>query len=157
VQVIAIPKTHRRARRLVGGEGTDFVRCRICGKHLRVISGRHLSTHGSDRETYMDEYGLSPDKLCAKEFRRLHSSRRDYYPHGNRHWIAAIKKIHKQHGQVFAGYLQDNLPHLYSLHRWKSKHIAEQCSYIRSLAILSHKYLEKIYGDFLGPVQVNTL
>ena len=33
----------RRAQRISGGDGTDFVRCRICGKHLRVISGRHLS------------------------------------------------------------------------------------------------------------------
>jgi hypothetical protein len=43
------------------GEGIDFVRCRICGDHRRVISGRHLSKHGTDREEYMEEYGLSPD------------------------------------------------------------------------------------------------
>lgn len=53
----------------------DFVSCRICGRHLCVISGRHLSTHGTDRETYMEEYGLSPDELIAKDFRRIQSSR----------------------------------------------------------------------------------
>jgi len=118
MQVIAILKSHGRARRLDGAEGIDFVRCRICGKHLRVISSRHLSTHDTDRDTYMEEYRLTPDQLCAKDFRKLHSSRRDYHPYGKRDWITAIKKIHKQHGQVFAGYLQDNLPHLYNQGVW---------------------------------------
>jgi hypothetical protein len=107
-----------RAQRLSGGDGTEYVRCRICGKHLRVISGRHLSTYGTDRDTYMEEYRLTPDQLCAKDFRRLHSSRQEYYPHGKRDWIAAIKKTHRQHGQVFAGYLQDNLPHIYNQGVW---------------------------------------
>jgi hypothetical protein len=53
----------RRAQRISGGEGIEFVSCLICGKHLRVISGRHLSTHGTDRETYMQEYRLSPEPL----------------------------------------------------------------------------------------------
>jgi hypothetical protein len=66
----------------------------------------------------MKEYGLSPDQLCAKDFRRLHSCRQDYYPHGKRDWIAAIKKVHRQHGEVFAGYLRDNLPHLYNQGVW---------------------------------------
>ena len=48
------------------GDAIDVVRCRICGKDLRLISGRHLSIHGIDRETYMEEYGLSPDRLCPK-------------------------------------------------------------------------------------------
>jgi ROS/MUCR transcriptional regulator protein len=95
----------RWAQRVSGGDSTDFVRCRICGKHLRVISGRHLSAHGSDRETYIEEYGLSPDELCSKSFRINHSSRTDYRAHNKREWVIAIKKIHKQHGQVFAGYL----------------------------------------------------
>jgi hypothetical protein len=118
MQVIAIPKGHGRTRRLDGAEGIDFVRCLICGKHLRVISRRHLSMHESDRDTYMEEYRLSPDKLCSKSFRINHSSRRDYQPHSKRDWIAAIRKIHKEHGQVFAGYLQDNLPHLYNQGVW---------------------------------------
>jgi hypothetical protein len=108
----------RRAQRISGGEGVDFVRCRICGKHLCVISGRHLSTHGTDRETYIEKYGLSPDQLCSKSFRVNHSSRRDYRPHGKRDWIAAIRKIHKRHGHVFAGYLKDNRPHLYNQGVW---------------------------------------
>jgi hypothetical protein len=66
----------------------------------------------------MDEYRLSSDQLCAKDFRRIQSSRRGYFLHGKRDWIAAIKKVHKRDGQVFAGYLQDNLPHLYSQGVW---------------------------------------
>ena len=47
-------------------DGVQFVRCRVCRGHLRVISGgRHLSTHDTDRETYMEEYRLSPDELIA--------------------------------------------------------------------------------------------
>jgi ROS/MUCR transcriptional regulator protein len=56
-------------------DGVDFVRCRTCGKHLRVISGRHLSKHGIEREAYMNEYRLSSDELIAKDFRRIQSSR----------------------------------------------------------------------------------
>jgi hypothetical protein len=46
-----------RVRRSNKGEGIDFVSCRICGDHRRVLSGRHLSKHGTDREEYMEEYG----------------------------------------------------------------------------------------------------
>jgi hypothetical protein len=73
-------------------ESVAFVRCRIVEIYRRVISGRHLSKHGVDRETYMDEYRLSPDELIAKEFRKIQSSRRGYHPHGKSDWIAAIKK-----------------------------------------------------------------
>jgi hypothetical protein len=86
---------HRGSRCLQwldGKESVAFVRCRICGDYRRVISGRHLSKHGTDRETYMDEYRLSPDELIAKEFRKRQSSRRGYHPHD----------------------LQDNYPHLYN-------------------------------------------
>ena len=92
----------------------NFVSCRICGKHLRVISGRHLSTHGTDRETYIEEYGLSPDQLCSKSFRVNHSSRSDYRAHNRGEWIVAMRAVNKQHGNVLAGYLRDNLPHLYN-------------------------------------------
>jgi hypothetical protein len=61
-----------------GIEGIDFVRCRICGDRRRVISARHLSKHDIDRETYLEEYELSPDDLIAKDFRRIQSSRRDF-------------------------------------------------------------------------------
>ena len=60
----------RRAQRITGGDGIEFVRCHICSKHLRVISGRHLSTHGTDRETYIEEHRLTLYQLCAKDFRR---------------------------------------------------------------------------------------
>ena len=46
--------------------------------YLRVISGQHLSKHDTDRETYMEEYHLSPDELIAKAFRIIQSSRRGY-------------------------------------------------------------------------------
>jgi len=107
--------------RLLGsnrGEGIDFVRCRICGNHRRVLSARHLSKHGTDREEYMDEYGLSPDELIAKEFRVIQSSRRGYQPYGKREWIAAIKKVYKRDGNVFAIRLQKKYLHLYTQGTW---------------------------------------
>src|SRR5262249_46303124 len=79
----------RRRLRLDGDEGIDFVRCRICDDHRRVISGRHLSKHDTDRETYMEEYHLTPNELIAKDFRMIRSSRRGFYPHGKSAWIAA--------------------------------------------------------------------
>ena len=103
----------RQAQRITGSDGTEYVRCRICGKHLRVISGRHLSTHGVDRETYMQEYRLSPDKLCSKSFRINHSSRSDYRAHSRREWITAMKAVYEQHGNVYAGFLQKHYPNLY--------------------------------------------
>ena len=111
-------KTYPHRQRNGGIEGIDFVRRLICGDRRRVISGRHLSKHGIDRETYMDQYRLSADELCAKDFRRLVSSRPDYYPHGKRDWIAAIKKIYKRDGQVFAGHIQKNYPHVYHQGVW---------------------------------------
>ena len=61
----------------------------MCGGSLRVISGLHLSTHDTDRETYLEEYRLGPDELIAKDFRIIQSSRRGYFPHGKSEWIAA--------------------------------------------------------------------
>jgi hypothetical protein len=100
------------------GEGVEFVRCLICSKQLRVISGRHLSTHGTDRETYIQEYQLSLDQLCSKSFRVNHSSRSDYCPHNNREWIAAMKAVYKQHGNVYAGFLQKHDRNLYDEGLW---------------------------------------
>src|SRR5262249_6383510 len=68
-------------RILGGAEGIDFVRCRICGDHRRVISGRHLSKHETDRETYMEQYYLTLDELIAKDFRtlyRMHRSKESF-------------------------------------------------------------------------------
>jgi hypothetical protein len=76
--------TKLRRSKFHSREGIEFVVCRICGKHL--------FTHGTDRETYMLEYGLSPGKLCSKWFRLNHSSRHDYCPYSKREWIAALKK-----------------------------------------------------------------
>ena len=67
-------RIRRQPRRLNGTEGMDFVCCRICGDYRRVISARHLSKHETDRETYMEEYHLSPDELIAKQVMELGSS-----------------------------------------------------------------------------------
>jgi hypothetical protein len=107
-----------RARRFDSDDGVEFVRCRICGDYRRVISGRHLLKHGTDRETYMEEYRLSPDELIAKDFRMIQSSRRGYYPYGKSDWIDAIKNVHKTGGSVFAGNLQDKHPYLYQQGIW---------------------------------------
>jgi hypothetical protein len=113
-------RQHPRPRRskLASGGEIDLVRCRICGKHLCVISGRHLSTHGTDRETYMQDYRLSPDKLCSKSFRINHSSRSDYCAHSTREWITAMKAVHRKHGNVYAGFLQKHYPNLYVEGTW---------------------------------------
>jgi hypothetical protein len=99
-------------------DGFDFVCCRICGDHRRVISGRHLSKHDTDRETYMHEYHLTPDELIAKDFRVIQSSRPGYYPNDKRDWITTVKKLHKQGESVFAGDLQDKHPFLYDQGVW---------------------------------------
>src|SRR5262245_55820990 len=108
----------RRRRRLDGDEGIDVVRCRICGDHRRVISGRLLSKHDTDRETYMEEYDLTPDELITKDFRAIQSSRRGFYPHGKNDWIDAVKKLRKQGESISAGDLQDNYPYLYNQGVW---------------------------------------
>jgi hypothetical protein len=103
---------------LNGIEGVDFVRCRICGDHYRVISGRHLAKHGIDRQDYMAEYHLSPDKLIAKDFRVLRSSRPGFYPYGKSDWIAAIREIYRIDGNVSPKYLQAKHRHIYNQGRW---------------------------------------
>jgi hypothetical protein len=113
---------HTRQRKRSPGFGSDdgieWVRCHICGDYRRVISGRHLSKHDTDRETYMEEYHLTPDELIAKAFRMIQSSRRGYYPNGKSEWIAAMKKVYKKDGKVFAGHLQDKYKHLYEQGIW---------------------------------------
>jgi hypothetical protein len=114
-----VPQQKRLSRRgYKTGEGIDFVRCRICGDHRRVISGRHLSKHGIDREKYMQDYGLSPDELIARDFRRIRSSRRGFYPYGKKDWIVAIKKVYKRDGKVFAGHMQARCAYLYNQGVW---------------------------------------
>src|SRR5262245_41530404 len=108
----------RMSRKLTGIEGIDFVRCRICDDHRRVISGRHLSKHETDRETYMEEYALSPDELIAIAFRMIQSSHPGYYPYTKKGWIAVLQKVYENEGKVFAKYLQHNYPQLYSQGVW---------------------------------------
>jgi hypothetical protein len=101
-----------------GDDNFAFVVCCICGDRRRVISGRHLSKHDTDRETYMEEFHLSPDELSAKDFRVIQSSRRGYHPNGKSEWIAAVKKVYENDGNVFAGHLQENYAHLYEQGIW---------------------------------------
>jgi hypothetical protein len=89
------------------------VRCQICGDHRQVISGRHLSKHDTDRETY-----LSPDELIAKAFRIIQSSHPGYYPRSKKGWIAAMQKVYENDGKVFASYLQEQYPLPNSRHTW---------------------------------------
>jgi len=95
-------RQQKRPRGFDSDDGIDFVRCRICGDHRRVINTQHLSKHDTDRGTYMEEYCLTPDELIAKDFRIVQSSRPGYYPNGKKEWITAIKKVHENGGQVFA-------------------------------------------------------
>jgi hypothetical protein len=99
-------------------DGIEVVCCRICGDHRRVISRQHLSKHDTDRETYMEEYHLTPDELIAKDFSRIQSSRRGYYPNGKSEWIGAMKNVYKKDGKVFAGHLQDKYKHSYEQVIW---------------------------------------
>ncbi len=64
----------------ISGEGLDFVRCSVFADHLRVISGRRLSKHEIDRETYMVECRLSPDQPIAKTFARFKAPDADIIP-----------------------------------------------------------------------------
>ena len=103
---------------LGGDQGIDFVRCRICGDHRRVISERHLSKHDTDRETYIQEYDLTPDELIAKDFRMIQSSGGGFYPYCKNDWIAAMKELHKQGESISAGDLRDHYPYLYNQGVW---------------------------------------
>jgi hypothetical protein len=104
---------------LTGTEGVDFVSCRICGDRRRVISGRHLSKHDTDRKAYMEEYELSPDELVAKDFRVIQSGRDAYQPYSKSQWITAIRKFYRQNGTVWASDLQHStLQHLYNQGVW---------------------------------------
>jgi hypothetical protein len=66
----------------------------------------------------MDEYGLSPDELIAKDFRVIQSSRRDYFPHGRKDWITAIKAAYKRDRNLTTKGLQLTCPALYHQGVW---------------------------------------
>ena len=66
----------------------------------------------------MEEYHLTPDELIAKDFSRIQSSRRGYYPNGKSEWIGAMKNVYKKDGKVFAGHLQDKYKHSYEQVIW---------------------------------------
>jgi ribosomal protein L32 len=130
-------KQKRRSQRFDGNEGIDFVRCRICGDYRRVISGRHLAKHGVERKAYMEEYRLSADELIAKAFRMIQSSRKEYRPYGKSDWIAAIRKLYTRDGDISAGYLQNNYPHIYDQGVWKAALISFMFNFSGLYGIIS--------------------
>ena len=87
-----MPRNRWQRGRLTGIEGVDFVACRICGDRRRVISGRHLSKHGTDRASYMNEYKLSPDELVAKAFRIIQSCQPGFKPNTKAEWVDATER-----------------------------------------------------------------
>jgi hypothetical protein len=105
-------------RKLRGTLRIDYVRCRICGDHRQVISGRHLSKHEIDRWTYMTEYGLTADQLIAKAFRLNRSRRQQYRAYGKTEWCVAIKSIYRTTGDTFANNFQKTYPHMYQQGVW---------------------------------------
>jgi hypothetical protein len=66
----------------------------------------------------MEQYGLSPDELIAKDSRVLHSSRRDFVPHSRREWIAAVKQLYNQEQDITAKHLQAKYSQLYYQGVW---------------------------------------
>jgi hypothetical protein len=66
----------------------------------------------------MEEYGLSPDELIAKDFRVIQSSRRDYFPHGRKDWITAIKAAYKRDRNLTTKGVQLTCPALYHQGVW---------------------------------------
>jgi hypothetical protein len=55
-----------RNRRFDSDDGIEWIFCRICGDHRRVINSQHLSKHDTDREAYMEEFTYR-DQLITKE------------------------------------------------------------------------------------------
>jgi hypothetical protein len=66
----------------------------------------------------MAEYRLTPDELIAKDFRLIKSSRRGYHPYGRSDWVTTIRTVYKKTGNVIAGFLQDEYPHVYVQGVW---------------------------------------
>src|ERR1051325_11365134 len=113
-----MPRNQWQRGKIIGTEGVDFVTCRICGDGRRVISGRHLSKHDTDRATYMENYKLSPDQLIAKAFRVLQSRDPGFRANSKAEWVADIKKIYKRKGIAGLQCLQKNHLHLYLKAKW---------------------------------------
>ncbi len=52
--------------------GENYVTCLECGKKFKVISSRHLMTHGLTAETYKEKWGIKKGtSLAAKSLVRL--------------------------------------------------------------------------------------
>jgi hypothetical protein len=103
---------------LAGREGIDFVCCRICGERRRGLSGRHLFQARHRPAILYEEFGLSPDDLIAKDFRKIQSSRREYHPYSKGEWIRAVKEIYSRKGRVSTKYLQRKHAEIYYQGVW---------------------------------------
>jgi len=64
----------RWAQRISRGDGTESVRCRIRGKHLRAISFRHLSKYEIDRDTTLRNIVWRMTRRRSSGVRNLPSS-----------------------------------------------------------------------------------
>jgi hypothetical protein len=93
-----MPINQWQRARITGTEVFDFVTCRICGDRRRVISGRHLSKHDTDRRTYIQEYELNPDQLIAKAFRVLQSRDPGFKANSKANGLPRPKKFTKARG-----------------------------------------------------------
>jgi hypothetical protein len=73
----------------------------------------------------MEEYRSHPDELTAKAFRVIQI-------HGKNERIAAVKKVYKRDGKVFAGHLQDKYKHYMNRASGSSAIGIKRCSGMRS-------------------------
>lgn len=52
--------------------GKKAIKCLVCGEEFRLLSAKHLATHGLTAETYREKFGL-PKRfgLCCQETKKL--------------------------------------------------------------------------------------
>jgi len=46
------------------------VKCAICGKEVKVLTEKHIKTHGLTREEYMEKFGVSKKDMSIKIARK---------------------------------------------------------------------------------------
>jgi len=60
-----------RRRSSAVNDGVEWVCCRFCRDHRRMINNQDFLKHDTDRESYMEKYDVSPDQFIAKAFRMI--------------------------------------------------------------------------------------
>lgn len=85
-----------------------FVVCELCGRELRIINSIHLAAHGTTREEYMEEFGLTSDQLVCKDRRRKIARRSDYWPMTQAEVHERLRALFRKHGNVGAGFVSKN-------------------------------------------------